>query len=402
MFDETALSPALMPLWRALHARLSSGLAVTVVRVGPLDADEREAYADLFGLARTPGPYVRVNVDRLDRVLRGSVGLGTREVVERTIGPVGDRAADRSRSAAEREQLWEWLRGHPVVTAQPALREWVDEVRRGGLLDRSVSTTRAVLADVLAVVDHLPAAGEPLPVFADRVLRDTHALDEDHRRGSLVLRALAAIYAEPIPVDAVGRRLCWERAGIAVDELSSTVLVAGLRTATAGAAADVVNACARAGHGAVLTLAQLKAAGAWVDPPKDVWVFENPAMVALALSRFGAACPPIACTSGWPSAAGGLLLRMLASAGARLRYHGDFDGDGLRIAAHVVARTGAEPWRMRSEDYLSAVADGPPVGRVTPVPWDTDLAGHLIRVGTIVPEERVSARLLDEIAGLTC
>ena len=209
---------------------------------------------------------------------------------------------------------------------------------------------------------------------------------------------MAAIYTEPVPGDAGSRRMLWERAGIVGDELSSTVLLAGFRPAGSGVVADVLNTCARAGHAAVLTLAQLRTVGGWAAPPEDVRVFENPAMVALALGRFGDACPPLVCTSGWPSGAGGLVLRMLAAAGARLHYHGDFDGDGLRIAAHVVARTGAAPWRMSSEDYLAAAADGPPVGRVTPVPWDRELAGHLVRVGTTVPEERVAPLLLDELA----
>jgi hypothetical protein len=32
------------------------------------------------------------------------------------------------------------------------------------------------------------------------------------------------------------------------------------------------------------------------------------------------------------------------------------------------------------------------------VPWDADLAKHLDRVGIAVPEERVAAGLLDEVA----
>lgn len=33
-----------------------------------------------------------------------------------------------------------------------------------------------------------------------------------------------------------------------------------------------------------------------------------------------------------------------------LRYHGDFDGSGIRIAAYVCAKTGAVPWRMSHTD----------------------------------------------------
>ena len=387
-----------MPLWQAVHRRLSSGRPVAEVRIGPLDAEQREAVADLFGLDRAPSTYT-VRLERLDAVLRDAVGLTARETVERVLGPVGDDAAELRRVGAERAGLWGWLDDHPVVTAQPALRDWVLGVRRAGLIGQSVGTTRGLLADALAVVGQLPATGEPLSVFAERVLRDTHTLDEGSRRGGLVVRALAAIYGESVPLDSASRRVLWERAGIAVDELSSVVLMAGFRACADGVAGTVLDVCARAGQAAVLTLAQVRTMTGWVDPPPVVRVFENPAMIALALGRFGAACPPLVCTSGWPSAAGSLALTTLAAAGARLHYHGDFDGDGLRIAAHIVARTGAVPWRMGSADYLAAaVADGPSVGRVTPVPWDDQLAGHLVRVGTAVSEERVSAGLLDELA----
>ena len=66
--------------------------------------------------------------------------------------------------------------------------------------------------------------------------------------------------------------------------------------------------------------------------------------------------------------------------------------------AAVVARTAAAPWHMTSADYLGAGPDGPPVGRVSEVPWDTALAGHLARVGRTVAEERVAAGLLGELA----
>ena len=54
---------------------------------------------------------------------------------------------------------------------------------------------------------------------------------------------------------------------------------------------------------------------------------------------------------------------------------------------------------MASADYLRAVSNGPPVGRMTDVPWDDGLAAHMTEAGITVPEERVAAGLLDEIAG---
>jgi uncharacterized protein (TIGR02679 family) len=219
-------------------------------------------------------------------------------------GPVGDRAGERRRVAAERAELWAWLAEQPVATA-----DWVAGVRRGGLIDGSVARTRVELERVVRVLARLPAAGVPLPVFADDVLGETHALDEGKRCAGLVLRALAAIYDVPPPADAQQRRALWERAGVAEDELSSTVIAAGFRADGDDVVSRILRVCADAGEAAVITLRQLRA-GIRVTGP-DAWVFENPSVVALALARFGDRCPPIVCTSGWPSSAGILLLRSL-------------------------------------------------------------------------------------------
>ncbi|MCE7003922.1 TIGR02679 family protein [Kibdelosporangium philippinense] len=370
------LSPALAPVWRAVHARLSTGLPVSRIKLDGLDDEQQSAIADLLGSARLPGTSVTVSLARLDEALTEAIGKSTREIVAELVGPIGDRAADRQRATQQRAALRDWLVNHPVVQAEPALAQWA----------RTIRASRDELDKTLAVLARLPADGVPLPVYADAVLGDTHALDEGTRCGHLVMKALAAMYGIE------DRRALWERVGVADDQLSSTVLIAGFRSAGDTPADQILRVTARAGHAAVLTLQQVRAGVS--DPGPDVWVVENPSVLAMALARFTNRCPPMVCTSGWPSAAAMALLRRLT---ARLHYHGDFDGDGLRIAAYVVARTGALPWRMTSADYLAGVSDGPPVGRVTPVPWDPDLAGHLVRHGRTLAEERVAPKLLDEL-----
>jgi uncharacterized protein (TIGR02679 family) len=390
------LAPELLPLWQAVHSRLSSGRPVSRVRIGPLDGHQQAALADLLGLARLPGERPFVSLAALDQVLADSVGCGASEVVTRLIGPLGDRAGDRERELARRSELWAWLAGHPVVRGQPALVSWVSGLQRAGLTYGSVAAARHELTRVLRVLAELPASGIPLPVLADQVLGDPHGLDEGIRAAGLVLRALAVMYDVPPPGNAQERRALWERAGVADDELSAVVLAAGIRPGGGDVAARILRMCSDAGQAAALTLGQLRAAD-WTAGAADVWVFENPSVLAVALARFGRRCPPIAVTSGWPNSAAVLLLQRLAASGARLHYHGDFDGEGLRIAATVVARTGATPWHMTSADYLRAVTQGPPVGRMSDVPWDTDLAAHMASTGISVPEERVAAELLGEL-----
>jgi uncharacterized protein (TIGR02679 family) len=371
---------------------------VSRVRIGPLDARQQAALADLLGLSRLPGERPTVSLAALDHVLIESVGVSAREVVAGLIGPLSDRARDRAQAAARRSELWAWLAGHPVVRAQPALATWASSVQRAGLAGASVPRTRDELTEAVRVLAELPASGVPLPVLADQTLGDTHGLDEGTRCAGLVLRALAAIYDVPSPTNAQERRALWERAGVADDELSAVVLAAGIRPEGEDVAARILRVCADAGQAAALTLGQLRTAD-WTGGPADVWVFENPSVLAVALARFGRRCPPIAVTSGWPNSAVILFLQKLGAAHARLHYHGDFDGEGLRIAAAVVARTSVTPWHMTSADYLRAVSQGQPVGRMTDVPWDAALAAHMAETGITVPEERVTAELLDEIAG---
>ncbi len=396
--------PALRPLWQAVHDRLSSGRSVSRVRLGPLDDDQREALADLLGLDRLPDARPTIPLARLDAVLGEACGQGVREVVTTLLGPVGDRARERELRETERTALWDWLKSHEAVRSQPALAEWVTHLRGQGLIGGSVDRTRSTLNRALTVLAALPAAGEPLPSFAARVLHgDPHALDDGTRLSALVLRALTTQYGTAMPDGAESRRALWARAGIADDDLSTTVLVAGLRplSNSGGTAGRLATICADAGMGVSLTLAQLRVAGDVQLTTDVVHVTENPSVLALALQRFGTRCPTLVCTSGWPNSAVILLLRHLASAGVSLRYHGDFDGEGIRIAAYVLSKTSARPWRMLATDYLAAATAataGPELGRLTPAPWDPDLVGAMTEQGIAVAEETVAPALLDDLS----
>ncbi|MFC4008947.1 TIGR02679 family protein [Nonomuraea purpurea] len=382
---ERLRAAGLRPVWQALHERLSSGHHVSRVKVTGLGEEEQAAVADLLGLDRYPGPSFTLDVARLERVLGGG-GLDVRTVTETIVGPLDDRRRRRAERNLEREALLEWFERHPVVAAQPALLA-LSAVRAG----------RDLLEHALAVLAALPAAGRPLAAVAADVTGDPHALDDGTRLSGLVMKALSVLYDVPPPEGAQARRALWERAGVACDALSTTVLVAGLRPAGDGALARVLRIWD--GRPSVITLAQLQQDTLELRE-RDVHVVENPTVLALAQQRFGTSCPPIVCTSGWPNSAAIRLLRSLP--GTRLHYHGDFDGEGLRIAAYTMAKTGAEPWRMSAADYLTALEDRSrvtlPPGRVTDAPWDPDLAPAMRSEGLAVPEELVAQRLLDDLA----
>ncbi|MET7633077.1 MULTISPECIES: TIGR02679 family protein [unclassified Streptomyces] len=406
--ERTLRRPELRPLWHTVHSRLSSGRPVTRVRLGPLDEAQREALADLLGLDRLPDPHPSVSLARLEEAVTELAGFSVRETVTELVGPLDDRATERRRKEDERAELWAWLNGHATVRAQPALADWTASCRATGLVGGSPDLTRNLLADALTVLAELPAQAEPLPVFAARVLKgDSHALDDGTRLSTLVLRALATLHDTAAPESAADRRALWTRAGVADDDLSSAVLVAGLRPAGEGPLAQLARVCTEAGQAASLTLAQLRSPGEFnlaSDPAPVVHSVENPSILALAVRRFGPDCPPLVCTSGWPNSAAIHLLRLLADQGAILRYHGDFDGEGIRIAAYLLDKTPARPWRMTAADYRAAVArtpHGPEPGRLTEAPWDPELTRAMAEHGTAVVEELVAGVLLADLAEAT-
>ncbi|MGW1787114.1 TIGR02679 family protein [Streptomyces sp. NPDC002143] len=403
--ERTLRRPELRPLWHTVHSRLSSGRPVTRVRLGPLDEAQREALADLLGLDRLPDPRPAVSLARLEEAVTELSGRTVRETVTELVGPLDDRASERRRREEERAELWTWLDGHGTVRAQPALADWTASCRATGLVGGSPELTRTLLADALTVLAELPAQAEPLPVFAARVLKgDSHALDDGTRLSTLVLRALATLHDRAAPESAADRRALWTRAGVADDDLSATVLVGGLRAVGEGPLARVARACAEAGQAASLTLAQLRAPGEFTlacHPAPVVHAVENPSILALAVRRFGPYCPPLVCTSGWPNSAAIHLLRLLAGQGAVLRYHGDFDGEGIRIAAYLLDKTPARLWRMTAADYRAAAArtpHGPAPGRLTEAPWDPELTRAMTEHGTAVVEELVADLLLADLA----
>ena len=232
-----AWAHGLDPLLREGHRRLGSGHPVKQIRLGSLDHHEQEAIADLLGGYARPAPGQKVPWARVEEFVERVTGRPTRVVLEELYGPIGNRLAEQAAKADARATLWAWLREHDVVRKQE-LHGWAAEVEARGLRG-TVDGTRSLLEQTLAVLDALPSTGEPLPVFAGRVLNDTHALDGGTGVAGLVLAALAGRQGVPRPSRAAERRGVWQTVGIADDALSSTVLVAGLDAVGSAPADDL-------------------------------------------------------------------------------------------------------------------------------------------------------------------
>ena len=385
--------------------RLERGEPLTgTITLADATPAQRQAVQRLLGRPQRAGTALTVSLPAVDEVLRrsGACPDGLAAAVEALTGPVRLRADE----TAAVDRAWR-AAFTPLEAAatRPALRDWYDRVRDSGLARRLAgSPERAVplLADLAAVLDALPATGEPIGWFAARVTRDAHALDDDRPLATLALGAARALAGLPDGTGAQWRREVWAAVGLLRDELSTTVLALGLPGEETTATGRALAALRSAGQPAVLTLRQLVR-----DPPRCavagavVSVCENPVVVSVAADRLGAGCAPLVCTSGQPSAAVLHLLRLLSAAGGRLRFHGDFDWGGLRIGNVLCDRLPVTPWRYDTAAYTSLAAAG--VGRAlhgTPVEaaWDAALSGAMQGAGLRVEEELV---LDDLVADLT-
>lgn len=228
-----------------------------------------------------------------------------------------------------------------------------------------------------------------------------HALDRTRPLGKWIIAALADWQEARLPADAEEWRRLWSAAGVVCDPLSSTVLVAGLRTSERSTPVDEkLHVSTDGGLPCVLTLYELSK-----HPPdfgeQKVFGVENPAVIAEALARLGASVPAIVCVSGFASVAAARLL----VGNLKVHYHGDFDWNGLRIAhrLHELLDDRLTLWRFSIEEYRAGLekrshSEQLPEGRVpTDVGLLQDLLDEMKATSAVVFEEDVLESLLQDL-----
>ena len=392
--SERLARPELARLWDELVRRwASSERAVTTVTLRELTEEERRALADLLGADRLPPPTCNVSVSRVTANLGVELD-DLKDALRELRGTWGNRAAERAAKLRERQNVWAWITSEAQRLGAPGM---LDRLKARGIVGGDVAQFEARVTDVIAVLERLPAADVPLASFACDVLGDPHALDHGTWSSIVVLEAVAERNHALAPQTAEDARRLWASTGVAADSLSSSVLCLALASSGEDPMAGFLRACTEVSEPAALTMAQLRRWPVRTHAP-NIYAFENPSMLAEA-ARSGWRGPPLVCTSGWPNVAVITLLRQVSAAGARVRYHGDFDPKGLSIAQMLVDRLQVEPWRMTALDYEQALprARVPLEGPVPNVGWDVALATSMRTHGRAVFEEDVREVVLAEI-----
>ncbi len=411
---------------------------IGTVTLADASAAQRRAAQRLLGRAPRSGSALSVSLGAVDELLRrsGACAEGLEAAVVALTGPVVVRAETLGLERAAWERVFAPLsdfvqrRSAAGAPEAEALDAWLQRLLGSGAVKRIEPDPNAagpLLERLVAVLESLPAGGEPLGRFAARVAGGAHALDDGQSLATLALGAASSIAGLRLRASgesqAESRREAWAAVGVLCDELSSIVLTLGLPGAGDTGTGGVLRAARECGQPVWLTLRQLVR-----DPPAliceprgpacegrgldgearalagvTVRICENPVVVSLAADMLGSSCAPLVCTNGQPTAATMTLLRALRAAGAQLAHHGDFDWGGVRIGNVLHARLGVTPWRFDAEHYLAATASMPTSLPLSGTPvqasWDPSLGAAMRRVGRRIEEELVVEGLLGDLAG---
>ena len=398
--------PDLARLVDALQQRLERGRPLTGLLTLPAATpSERDAADQLLGRNVTRGDTLQIDLDFLSETLIAA-GLCTslQDAVETLRGVIIDRRArDQVRALAWTDV---YARARIRLSPWPALNLWLDELFASGLLKRLASADPAhadrLIADLVLIVRALPVHAEPLATFAARLFGDAHALDAGSPRATLAVRVAAILGGVSYEDNAEGRRTALASVGILSDELSTPALVFNLPAQRDTPTARLLRTALADAEPLHLSLRLLLLWPLESDPALSgltIFVCENPTIIALAARHLGPRCAPLVCVNGQFATPVKILLRQLHAAGARLRYHGDFDVGGLRIARRVIEDHGASPWHMGVADYLAA-PKGKLIAADAPLesPWDPALARAMHAERKAVHEEAVADLLVLDLS----
>jgi uncharacterized protein (TIGR02679 family) len=376
---------------RRRFERATRADTVERIRLDKLTADEYAALASLAGRSHRFSSSVQVDVRFVDAALqRAGIAASLRDALERLDGPIVHLAAARSRM----QTLWA-----SVINGctHPDLVRWLKAPANLGLLKRlsngDPSTAAHLCRRAEAVLQRLPASGITRAQLAAEVLGDAHALDSRQGTATVVL----AVRRQAIGEESV--RDIWANAGVLVNELARPALFLNLPTP------EGKNCGRPPGEPTYASLRSLlRSPPSWVVAGRDVYVCENPNLVAIAADHWGPNCAPLACTDGMPAAAQRCLLSQLMRAGARLHYHADFDWPGVRIGNYLMREHGAQPWCFGAAQYEAAVRTAPRPGKPlegleVQASWDEGLTAAMRMHQLTIAEEAVAAVLLPDLEG---
>jgi len=212
-------------------------------------------------------------------------------------------------------------------------------------------------AQLVKALDGLPLDYERLPMFGQRILGNPHAFDRTTDLGRLWIHVLHIKRGQggppPSHTERVNELLLEFK--LLRDDITNFVTCSNLVAEKDGNRHPMWRGAMETHSVLNIPMRELLRVNR-VRPSRGdaVWIVENSGVFSSLLDDVPDA--PIVCTHGQFKLAVYRLLDMLVASGCRLKYAGDFDPEGLQMAARLKERYGdkLDYWCMDLESYVTS------------------------------------------------
>lgn len=202
------------------------------------------------------------------------------------------------------------------------------------------ATFKRNLLDVCNAIDNLPKEKVRLAVFAARITKNPHGLDQKYFTGRLFI-AFLSIYSKckiPKTTEKISELLYINN--ILLDDVSNMVLAYGISAYMKDELHSGFEYFKKYNEPLQVTLNNLSKIEAIKACDNKVLVVENPNVFTAILDdeRLKNLGFSLVCTYGQVRLAGLVLLDLLVKGGAKIYYSGDIDPEGIQIADNLYKR----------------------------------------------------------------
>ncbi|MDY4970144.1 MAG: TIGR02679 domain-containing protein [Lachnospiraceae bacterium] len=248
--------------------------------------------------------------------------------------------------------------------------------RESGQSQEEMEKTLYLAADIINTFPCRQGKREYLAVFAAMMTGNPHAFDDGTKDGQLLylliqwmeqtdenkqeMIGMQKTFSDRQQIfPALKKQRQYLETGILRDDVSNYVMISGIRAwKRNGELHAGIDGFCREGD---MVQIPLGVAAGWSRvscPENTVYIVENPSVYAMLCRKWqgSRACM---CTNGQPRLSALLLLDLLAEAGVRIFYAGDFDPEGLLIAQKLKRYYPGEfiCWHMSPEVYEQSRSD---------------------------------------------
>jgi uncharacterized protein (TIGR02679 family) len=395
----------------------SLGRVGGAVKLNGLSPEERDVLSGFLGRDCRDHAEVSVKLREVNDILQQSrFDITLPEFLSLYFG--AEILPNKETALLESRKWSAFFAGLQEQTLTPVTRDWLAELAAGrgtgyrtvlAMYRQNELEAAELLKTCVEAMDRLvqyPGRRQRLPVFAARLTGDPHALDGDRPLGRLLFFGLHHMYRlSETEYGAERRKVLFSRAGLEEDDVSSNVIVAGLRVRPGDPREPVFTTSTATASPLLLPLRFVERSTGWL--PATVYTLENPAVFSAILdfAEGRAEIPALVCTSGQPSVAALKLLDQLVEAGCTICYGGDFDPRGLEIGQRLAERYGAsfKPWFFDNTAYMQAPKGvklaSEQVKKLAGqrVSWDSKLIESMLQVGKAVYQEVLVERMIKDL-----